>query len=105
MTESWGRLLGKLDMPSSSWLKRMQVGGGAEPASTVSAPPEPASTTGSLNSNLKDLDYKETEQELDAGDGEPHDIYVPIHNYEGKHRYDPKAQWTPEEEKRLIRKV
>ena len=31
--------------------------------------------------------------------------YAPIDTYEGKHRYDPKAQWSLEEEKRLVRKV
>ena len=31
--------------------------------------------------------------------------YAPIDNYEGRHRYDPKAKWTPEEEKRLVRRL
>ncbi|KAI4258526.1 MAG: hypothetical protein L6R42_005034, partial [Xanthoria sp. 1 TBL-2021] len=31
--------------------------------------------------------------------------YVPIDSYEGRHRYDPKATWTKEEEQSLIRKV
>lgn len=31
--------------------------------------------------------------------------YEPIDAYEGKHRYDPKATWTVEEEKKLVRKV
>lgn len=31
--------------------------------------------------------------------------YEPIPEYEGRHRYDPKAEWTAEEEKRLVRKV
>ena len=31
--------------------------------------------------------------------------YTPIDSYEGKHRYDPKARWTPEEEKRLVRRL
>ncbi|PKS12450.1 hypothetical protein jhhlp_000656 [Lomentospora prolificans] len=33
------------------------------------------------------------------------DLYEPISQYEGRHRYDPSAEWTPEEEKRLLRKV
>lgn len=31
--------------------------------------------------------------------------YVPIDTYEGRHRYDPKAAWTLEEEKALIRRL
>lgn len=32
-------------------------------------------------------------------------FYVPIDKYEGRHRYDPTAEWTEAEEKTLIRKV
>ena len=32
-------------------------------------------------------------------------FYSPIQQYEGKHRYDPKFQWEPKEERRLVRKV
>ena len=94
-------------MTASTWLKRGFGKGGTESASTFSAPPlaEQASLAGSLNSNQKEADFKQTERELDVGDGDSHEIYVPIDNYEGRHRYDPKAEWTPEEEKRLIRKV
>jgi hypothetical protein len=31
--------------------------------------------------------------------------YVPIDSYEGRHRYDPKFEWEPEEERRVVRKV
>ena len=31
--------------------------------------------------------------------------YAPINSYEGRHRYDPKAQWTEQEERKLVRKV
>lgn len=31
--------------------------------------------------------------------------YTPIDDYEGKHRYDPKFEWEPKEEKKLVRKV
>ena len=31
--------------------------------------------------------------------------YAPIDTYEGRHRYDPKARWTPAEEKRLVRRL
>lgn len=31
--------------------------------------------------------------------------YEPIPEYEGRHRYDTKAQWTGEEERKLVRKL
>lgn len=31
--------------------------------------------------------------------------YEPIDEYEGKHRWDPQAEWTPEEEKRIVRRL
>jgi hypothetical protein len=33
------------------------------------------------------------------------EAYEPIPEYEGRHRHDPKAQWTEEEEKKLVRKL
>lgn len=33
------------------------------------------------------------------------ELYEPIPEYEGRHRYDPSAEWTEKEEKRLVRKV
>lgn len=33
------------------------------------------------------------------------DFYKPIESYEGYHRYDPSFQWTPAEEKKVIRKI
>lgn len=36
--------------------------------------------------------------------GDP-SFYAPIEQYEGKHRYDPKFQWMPKEERQLVRKV
>lgn len=32
-------------------------------------------------------------------------FYEPIPEYEGRHRWDPTAEWTPAEEKKLVRKV
>ncbi|KAK6337909.1 hypothetical protein TWF696_001387 [Orbilia brochopaga] len=37
--------------------------------------------------------------------GLPDDLYVPIDTYEGRHRYDPKFEWEPREEKKLVRKI
>ncbi|KIX93596.1 uncharacterized protein Z520_10774 [Fonsecaea multimorphosa CBS 102226] len=31
--------------------------------------------------------------------------YVPIEKWEGRHRFDPSFQWTPAEEKRIVRKI
>ena len=31
--------------------------------------------------------------------------YTPIDSYEGRHRYDPKFEWEPHEERKLVRKV
>ena len=33
------------------------------------------------------------------------EYYKPIARYEGIHRYDPKFDWEPEEEKKVVRKV
>ncbi|KAK5158248.1 hypothetical protein LTS14_003266 [Recurvomyces mirabilis] len=33
------------------------------------------------------------------------EYYKPINSYEGAHRYDPQFEWTPAEEKRLVRKL
>ncbi|KAL8735844.1 MAG: hypothetical protein Q9181_002673 [Wetmoreana brouardii] len=32
-------------------------------------------------------------------------FYIPIDTYEGRHRYDPRATWAPEEERALIRRL
>lgn len=33
------------------------------------------------------------------------ELYAPIPEYEGKHRYDPTAEWSEKEEKVLVRRV
>jgi hypothetical protein len=33
------------------------------------------------------------------------ELYAPIPEYEGRHRYDPTAEWTEKEEKVLVRRV
>ena len=32
-------------------------------------------------------------------------FYTPIDSYEGRHRFDPKFEWEPHEERKLVRKV
>ncbi|KAI9925367.1 hypothetical protein ASPWEDRAFT_164054 [Aspergillus wentii DTO 134E9] len=38
-------------------------------------------------------------------DGGAAELYEPIPEYEGRHRYDPTAEWTEKEEKRLVRRL
>lgn len=33
------------------------------------------------------------------------ELYEPVPEYEGRHRYDPTAEWTEKEERRLVRRV
>jgi hypothetical protein len=33
------------------------------------------------------------------------ELYEPIPEYEGRHRYDPSAEWTEKEEGKLVRRV
>ena len=55
--------------------------------------------------NLKvDSDIKNVDRE-NVLEGGLERYYVPIDSYEGRHRYDPKAQWTEAEEKALVRKL
>lgn len=37
--------------------------------------------------------------------GASQELYEPIPEYEGRHRYDPSAEWMEKEEKTLVRKV
>ena len=36
---------------------------------------------------------------------EAQEVYKPVEGYEGSHRFDPNAEWTPQEEKKLRRMV
>lgn len=38
-------------------------------------------------------------------DSDLEEYYKPIPSYEGYHRYDPKFEWSVEEEKKVVRKV
>lgn len=42
-------------------------------------------------------------QTFEAFGDVPH--YRPVEQYEGIHRYDPKFEWKPKEERKLVRKV
>jgi hypothetical protein len=71
------------------------------------APVDPDSVTTSNTGSVEDIETTG----LDNIHGSVFDdsgaaqFYQPIDKYEGKHRFDPNATWTPEEEQRLVRKV
>jgi hypothetical protein len=44
-------------------------------------------------------------QPTSVGRGELADIVPPSDSYEGKHRFDPTASWSEEEEARVVRKT
>ncbi|PSN66773.1 MFS general substrate transporter [Corynespora cassiicola Philippines] len=59
----------------------------------IEAVPRVSEDVGSLKANLQ------------VGRGELADIIPPHESYEGKHRFDPTASWTEDEERRVIRKL
>ncbi len=71
------------------------------------APVDPDSVTTSSTGSVEDLETTS----LDNIHGSVFDdsgaaqFYEPIDKYEGKHRFEPSATWTPAEELRLVRKV
>ena len=52
----------------------------------------------------QDGDAKPSTEHL-SDSGKLERYYVPIDSYEGRHRYDPKARWTPEEEHKIVQKI
>ncbi|MCJ1396044.1 hypothetical protein MMC18_008931 [Xylographa bjoerkii] len=68
-------------------------------ASTYSSEPvyqsEHSSIDGAVDHDVKDTVHAD----IDDDDNELRKFYEPIATYEGRHRYDPKAQWTSQEEK------
>ena len=52
-----------------------------------------------------DRDFKNATHADANEDDDLKKFYEPIATYEGRHRYDPKAQWTAQEEKILVRRV
>ena len=61
-------------------------------------------SSGSDSDNLSDVSKKYVSSSVYAA-GVAAESYEPIPEYEGRHRYDPSAEWTQKEEKRLVRKV
>jgi hypothetical protein len=62
----------------------------------------------SISVTSKELDeiyaQKQAAGEAFSGGGDTR-WYKPIDTYEGRHRWDPNAEWTKEEEKKIVRKV
>lgn len=60
-----------------------------------------------LPSSTADFDTNgnDTLDESVFADGRTTEVYAPIEKYEGRHRFDPKATWTEEEEANLVRRV
>jgi hypothetical protein len=85
------------DRVRSRWTKKWwQIGG--EDVVFV-----PVSNDGA-SSGKGDLETSTVDGSVFA-DSRAADVYVPIEKYEGRHRFDPKATWTEEEEARLVRRV
>lgn len=70
--------------------------GNASPEADMKAFPEAAVTDTTF--------FKRTEGRAFDNDS-LESFYKPIDSYEGRHRYDPSFEWTPKEEKRVVRKV
>lgn len=86
-------------------------------------PKTPSTSSGSSqpdtqsDSDAKGTDFQatttpgDTKNALNSGDGGVWAAgastrhYEPIPEYEGLHRWDPKAEWTEKEEKKLVRRV
>ena len=78
---------GREDSPNS---------GSASPEADLKAFPEAAVTDPSFFKRTKGRAFDNDSLES---------FYKPIDSYEGRHRYDPSFEWTPKEEKRVVRKV
>ena len=57
------------------------------------------------NTSSETLDSSENPNSDGNGDTGLERYYVPIDSYEGRHRYDPKAKWSEEEERVLVRRL
>ena len=57
------------------------------------------------SSNEVSLDAKPQHDAETFAKGGQTRYYKPCEQYEGKHRWDPNAEWTEQEEKRIVRRV
>ena len=56
-------------------------------------------------SSVDNLQYSHVEHTPAVGRDHIADTIPPHESYEGFHRYDPKATWTPEEEAKVVRET
>ncbi len=87
--------------PRRRWWK---LGGKDISFSTVDSDSVATSNSGSVNENVEASGTSNVHGSVfnDSGAAQ---FYQPIEKYEGRHRFDPKATWTDEEERKLIRTV
>lgn len=70
------------------------------------APVDPVSASASLRDDIENSSGDEsTNKGTVFDDHAAAEFYRPVEKYEGKHRFDPTATWTPEEERNLVRRV
>jgi hypothetical protein len=75
-------------------------------ASVSSLPVKEPLGASASNSSSSIRSYSHADQGgVFANDTSLRNFYKPIDSYEGAHRYDPTAQWTEGEEKRIVRKI
>lgn len=69
---------------------------------------DPASVATSASGSVKDDIEGSGENNIHRSvfdDSGAAQFYQPVEKYEGRHRFDPTATWTPEEEQKLVRTV
>ncbi|TVY17185.1 putative transporter protein [Lachnellula arida] len=72
------------------------------------APVDPVPVTNSSSTSIKEDIETSGEQTIQGtvfDDSQAAEHYQPIEKYEGRHRFDPNATWTEEEERKLIRSL
>jgi hypothetical protein len=69
---------------------------------------DPVSVSTSSSTSIKDDVETSGEQNIHGSvfdDSKAAELYRPVAKYEGRHRFDPNATWTEEEERKLVRTV
>ncbi|TVY27419.1 putative transporter [Lachnellula hyalina] len=69
---------------------------------------DPAPASNSSSTSIKDdieTSGAQTVQGSVFDDSKAAELYQPVEKYEGRHRFDPSATWTEEEERKLIRSL
>ena len=54
---------------------------------------------------LKEIESGNNNYDNVYSDPRAAEFYEPIEKYEGRHRFDPRASWSDEEERKLVRRV